>query len=149
MALCTCHRDDAKHRQSPNISEFKVYHGKERWDDLQREIDYYNTIIEWDDMWDLEIAQKWLQRGDRLFLFKPNGKVKGWLWVTTRKEIKALYINPKYRNVENARDLLATAGYEISKKWAIWWAHVEDWNLGMWYVAMAVGWKKVIDFHDD
>ena len=144
MALVTCHRDDAKHRQSPNISEID-----NEWDDLQREIDYYNTIIEWDDMWDVETAKKWLQRGDRLFLFKPNGKVKGWLWATTRKEIKALYINPKYRNVENARDLVATVGYELSKDWAKWWGHIEDWNLGTWLVVRGIGWKKVIDFHDE
>ena len=56
-------------------------------------------------MWDVETHRKWLKKGHRLFLFKPKDKIKGWMWVTTRKEFGCLYINPNYRNVENARDL--------------------------------------------
>ena len=144
MALVTCHRDDAKHRQSPNISEFD-----NEWDDLQREIDYYNTIIEWDDMWDVETARKWLKKGHRLFLFKPKDKIKGWMWVFTTKEFRHLYVNPQYRNLKNAKDLVASVGYIISKQWAKWWAQIDDWNLISWSVVKGVGWKKVIDFHDD
>mgnify|MGYP003669890916 FL=1 len=101
MAIVSCHRDDAILNQSPNISEFK-----DEWDDLQREIDYYNTIIKWDEMWDIETAKKWFKKGHRLFLFKQDDKIQGWMWVTTRKEFGCLYINPTYRNVKNARDLV-------------------------------------------
>ena len=96
MALVTCHRDDAILSQSPNISEFK-----DEWVDLQREIDHYNTIIEWDDMWDTETAKKWFKKGHRLFLFKQEDKIQGWVWVFTTKEFRHLYVNPQYRNLKN------------------------------------------------
>jgi hypothetical protein len=144
MAIVSCHRDDAILNQSPNISEFK-----DEWDDLQREIDYYNTIIKWDEMWDIETAKKWFKKGHRLFLFKQENKIQGWMWVFTTKEFRHLYVNPQYRNVKNARDLISTAGYIVSKNWAKWWAHIDDWNLGAWWVARGIGWKKVIDFHDN
>ncbi len=144
MALFTCHRDDAELRQSPKVSEFD-----NEWDDLQREIDHFNTIIEWDEMWDLETARKWFKKGHRLFLFKPKDKIKGWLWVFTTKEWRHLYINPQYRNVENARDLIASVHYVISKQYAKWWGYSDDWNLGTWLVIRGIGWKKVIDFTDD
>ena len=67
MAIVSCHRDDANLNQSPNISEFK-----DEWEDLQREIDHYNTIIEWDEMWDIETAKRWFKKGHRLFLFKQE-----------------------------------------------------------------------------
>ena len=144
MALVTCHRDDAILSQSPNISEFK-----DEWVDLQREIDHYNTIIEWDDMWDTETAKKWFKKGHRLFLFKQEDKIQGWVWVFTTKEFRHLYVNPQYRNLKNAKDLLSTVGYIVSKDWAKWWAQIDDWNLGTWLVVRGIGWKKVVDFHDN
>ena len=144
MALVTCHRDDAILSQSPNISEFK-----DEWVDLQIEIDHYNTIIEWDDMWDIETAKRWFKKGHRLFLFKQEDKIQGWVWVFTTKEFRHLYVNPQYRNLKNAKDLLSTVGYIVSKDWAKWWAQIDDWNLISWSVVKGIGWKKVIDFHDN
>ena len=94
-------------------------------------------------------ARKWFKKGHRLFLFKPKDKIKGWLWVFTTKEWRHLYINPQYRNVENARDLIASVHYVISKQCAKWWGYSDDWNLGTWLVIRGIGWKKVIDFTDD
>ena len=71
----------------------------DEWYHLQDEIDYFNTIINWSDMWDLHEARRRLDNGWKLYLFKPDETIKGWMWLNTNtKEVCNGYVNPLYRS---------------------------------------------------
>ena len=98
------------------------------WYHLQDEIDYFNTIINWSDMWDLHEARRRLDNGWKLYLFKPDETIKGWMWLNTNtKEVCNGYVNPLYRNKGIGVELLNSA-HRGCLDWKKWWCQSEDWN---------------------
>ena len=98
------------------------------WYHLQDEIDYFNTIINWSDMWDLHEAHRRLDNGWKLYVFKPDETIKGWMWLNTNnKEVCNGYVNPLYRNKGIGVELVNSAhrGCLDCEKW---WCQSEDWN---------------------
>ena len=61
---------------------------------LGDEIEYFNSIIDYDDMWDLHEAHRRLDNGWKLVIFKPDGTIKGWGWLNTC----LLYTSPSPRD---------------------------------------------------
>ena len=98
------------------------------WYHLQDEIDYFNSIINWSDMWDLHEAHRRLDNGWKLYVFKPDETIKGWMWLNTNnKEVCNGYVNPLYRNKGIGVELLNSA-HRGCFDWKKWWCKSEDWN---------------------
>jgi len=95
---------------------------------LQREIDYFNSIIKWDGMWDLHEAQDRLRKGWKLVVFKPDETIKGWGWLNTNnKEICNIYVNPKYRDKGIGGEIVNSL-HRYCQDWDKWWSQSDDWN---------------------
>ena len=98
------------------------------WYHLQDEIDYFNTIINWSDMWDLHEAHRRLDNGWKLYVFKPDETIKGWMWLNTNnKEVCNGYVNPLYRNKGIGVELTNSA-HRGCLDWEKWWCQSDDWN---------------------
>ena len=98
------------------------------WYHLQDEIDYFNTIINWSDMWDLHEAHRRLDNGWKLYVFKPDETIKGWMWLNTNnKEVCNGYVNPLYRNRGIGVELTNSA-HRGCLDWEKWWCQSDEWN---------------------
>ena len=98
------------------------------WYHLQDEIDYFNTIINWSDMWDLHEAHRRLDNGWKLYVFKPDETIKGWMWLNTNnKEVCNGYVNPLYRNKGIGVELTNSA-HRGCLDWEKWWCQSDEWN---------------------
>ena len=98
------------------------------WYHLQDEIDYFNSIINWSDMWDLHEAHRRLDNGWKLYVFKPDETIKGWMWLNTNnKEVCNGYVNPLYRSKGIGVELTNSA-HRDCLDWEKWWCQSDDWN---------------------
>ena len=98
------------------------------WYHLQDEIDYFNSIINWSNMWDLHEAHRRLDNGWKLYVFKPDETIKGWMWLNTNnKEVCNGYVNPLYRNKGIGVELTNSA-HRGCLDWEKWWCQSDDWN---------------------
>ena len=98
------------------------------WYHLQDEIDYFNSIINWSNMWDLHEAHRRLDNGWKLYIFKPDETIKGWMWLNTNnKEVCNGYVNPLYRNKGIGVELTNSA-HRGCLDWEKWWCQSDDWN---------------------
>ena len=98
------------------------------WYHLQDEIDYFNSIINWSDMWDLHEAHRRLDNGWKLYVFKPDETIKGWMWLNTNnKEVCNGYVNPLYRNKGIGVELTNSA-HRGCLDWEKWWCQSDEWN---------------------
>ena len=98
------------------------------WYHLQDEIDYFNSIINWSNMWDLHEAHRRLDNGWKLYIFKPDETIKGWMWLNTNnKEVCNGYVNPLYRNKGIGVELTNSA-HRGCLDWEKWWCQSDEWN---------------------
>lgn len=71
-------------------------------------IEFFNSEIEWDGMFDLEEAKRRLKYGDKFFVGYQNGKIFGYCWIT-RIEPKLFKVyNVFSRKTEQPRTYGAT-----------------------------------------
>ena len=114
------------------------------WYHLQDEIDYFNTIINWSDMWDLHEAHRRLDNGWKLYVFKPDETIKGWMWLNTNnKEVCNCYVNPLYRNKGIGVELINST-HRYCQDWESWWCHSEDWNEPAHKMLLNCGYERII-----
>ena len=79
-------------------------------------------------MWDLHEAHRRLDNGWKLYIFKPDETIKGWMWLNTNnKEVCNGYVNPLYRNKGIGVELTNSA-HRDCLDWEKWWCQSEDWN---------------------
>ena len=123
---------------------------------LQREIDYFNSIIEYDDMWDLHDAQNRLKTGWKLVVFRPKSEVysahnpkqddviQGWGWLNTNnKEICNVYVNPKYRNKGIGVEIINSL-HRYCQDWDKWWSQSDDWNKPAHKMLLNCNYKSIL-----
>ena len=95
---------------------------------LGDEIEYFNSIIDYYDMWDLHEAHRRLDNGWKLVVFKPDESIKGWGWLNTNnKEICNIYVNPLYRSKGIGVEIVNSL-HRHCQDYEKWWAQSDEWN---------------------
>lgn len=95
-------------------------------------IEFFNSEIEWEGMFDLDIAKSRLKSGDKFFVGYQNGKIFGYCWLT-RIEPKLFKVyNVFSRKTElprlyGATDMLYCVIKNHTNGRII--AEVDDWNI--------------------
>ena len=95
-------------------------------------------------MWDLHEAHRRLDNGWKLYLFKPDETIKGWIWLNTNnKEVCNCYVNPLYRNKGIGVELINST-HRYCQDWESWWCHSEDWNEPAHKMLLNCGYERII-----
>lgn len=109
-------------------------------------IEYFNSEISWDGMFDLEEAKRRISSGDKFFVGYQNGKIFGHCWLTQiEPELFKVY-NVFSRNNEihreyGATDMLFHVIKNNTKGVVI--AEVDEWNTKSMNVFYKLGFKNV------
>ena len=109
---------------------------------LQYEIDYFNSIIKWDGMWDLPKAKIRLDNGWKFVVFNPQSIIQGWGWLNTEtKEICNIYVNPKYRYKGIGGEIVNSL-HRYCQDWDSWWAQSDSWNKSAQKMFLNINYKS-------
>lgn len=112
------------------------------YSDLKREIGEFNNEIEWGGMWTDVGARERLSNGWIFVGLFIDHQIRGWVWFNPiNKFLYNLYVNKKYRNFYNAKNLVLTL-MRICKENNIktMYAESDDWNNNSQMVALKTGW---------
>ena len=112
---------------------------------LQKGIDTFNSEIEWDDMWTINIAKDRLQNNWKLLVLIIDNKICGWNWLDyNNKQTHNLYVSKKYSNkgwgLKLKKSMLFLAQeLKIDKLKC----KVDDWNLNSIRVQEKCGYTRM------
>jgi hypothetical protein len=113
--------------------------------DLRREIMEFNHEIKWDDMWTFYDAEKRLSERWLFVGFFVDHQIKGWVWFNPKDNfLYNLYINKKYRNFYNAKNLvlyLMMKCKEMGVK--TMYTKTDSWNKNSRLIALKTGWNLI------
>ena len=130
-------REDSKTSDLCPAFDNEIHH-------LQDEIDHFNTIINWNGMWDLNGVRDRLSQGWEFVVFKPDDTIKGWCWLDTiKKEVCNCYVNPLYRNKGIGVELINST-HRYCQDCERWWCHSEDWNEPAHKMLLNCGYERII-----
>tara|TARA_B100000530_G_C15891219_1_gene461512 strand:- start:630 stop:1070 length:441 start_codon:yes stop_codon:yes gene_type:complete len=102
--------------------------------EIQQGIDSFNSELDWDDMWDILDAYERLEAGEKLYLYRPENYVIGYVWFKEDLLYNAFMHSSRKKGISKrffSRAIIMNS-YETTKLF------VKDWN-----VKAIRFWKKI------